>query len=76
MENSRTAMFREAGRFEGDAPLFKTLGRHRDPLSGAFVYTSTKLDLSDPDRHHLTGTNNDLDGVSYRSLDATLVRQR
>lgn len=76
MDNQSTAIQVETGTYHPDPQIMHIRGSHRDPVSGRLVNTWSKLDVSNPDRHTMTGHATDPEGRTFKAVEGVLERAR
>ncbi len=74
IDNMSTGIFTEQGSYEARTKTFRFSGKHRDPVTGHMVLTSSVLDLSNPDRHVMRSTIPGPDGTPYEHFYGVFER--
>lgn len=74
IDNMSTAVFTEQGSYEAKTKTFRFSGKHRDPVTGHTILTSSVLDLSNPDRHVMRSTIPGPDGTPYEHFYGVFER--
>lgn len=74
MDSLSTAMSTETATFHPNGKVMHSRGEQRDPVSGRVINAWSKLDMSDPDRHELTGYATDPSGHTFHAVEAVLER--
>jgi hypothetical protein len=74
MDTMSTGIQFDMGTYHPHEKVIHARTDFRDPASGRLVNAWSKMDLSDPDRHVLTGTATDVDGHKYNAMRGVLVR--
>jgi hypothetical protein len=76
MDNMSTSIMTETGTYHPEEKVMHTRGTQRDPVTGRLINSWAKIDLSDPDRHVMTGYATDADGRTYKAMEGVLERNR
>ncbi|GEM_PF-2711730 len=74
IDNTITAMMTESGAYNQKNKTFHFWGAHRDPMSGHIAMSSSELDLSNPNRHVMKGTQIGPDGSPYQNFYGVFER--
>ncbi len=76
IDNTITAMMTEKGAYNQKNKTFNFWGAHRDPMSNRIVMANSELDLSNPNRHVMKGTQIGPDGSPFQNFYGVFEREK
>lgn len=74
VDNTGTAILTETGTYDVEKKTFRFYSSHRDPASGKLNMGHVELDLSNPNRHVMTGWRIGPDGKAFKSFYGVFER--
>lgn len=76
MDSTSTAIFHDQGYYDPDAKCLVTQSTNMDPMTGRFVLSHGRLDLSNPNRHvsHMYAV--DEQGREYCNFEGVAERKK
>lgn len=75
MESLSTAMMFHTGTFDAERGIMSSHSTHRDPVTGRVVNGRGEWNMSDPDRHTMTGYIVGPDGKEFKSFEGVFKRR-